>query len=99
MSHSSSGREDGFATSVVYDAVTRESLEEVLEILDDLSASRGRGRELTSFINFTDPQNEHSAALHLAAKQLNAEILSLLLLHGANPNIQDVKGYTPVLSV
>jgi len=45
-----------------------------------------------------DPKLGESGALSGAAALCSAEVVSLLLQRGANPNVKDMNGYTPLIS-
>ncbi|KAL0967663.1 hypothetical protein UPYG_G00255190 [Umbra pygmaea] len=47
-------------------------------------------------INLTEPR-EGTGVLHLAAKANNPDMVSFLLAQGAQPNVQDKRGCTPVM--
>uniref|UniRef100_A0A3B4ZY75 Ankyrin repeat and EF-hand domain containing 1 n=1 Tax=Stegastes partitus TaxID=144197 RepID=A0A3B4ZY75_9TELE len=49
-----------------------------------------------NLINLTEPK-DGTGALHVAVSTNNHDLVDFFLSHGANPNIQDKKGQTPIM--
>ncbi|XP_073409939.1 ankyrin repeat and EF-hand domain-containing protein 1 [Dendrobates tinctorius] len=78
---------------------------ETLQIYKVLQCVRQQDKEqiekltklgVPNLINLTEPQNG-DGVLHLAAVANNVDMCHFLLIHGANPNMQDLKGCTPAM--
>lgn len=91
------------SNSALFDAVAQNSVNEVTEVLHNLTNNQPPSL-LNNCLNYTSKNTEPSHSqgqfpIHIAASNFNLEILQLLLSVGANPNVLDFNGTTPILTI
>ncbi|BAG39507.1 ankyrin repeat-containing protein 02 [Orientia tsutsugamushi str. Ikeda] len=72
--------------TALHEAVKSGNIQAVKSILCENSS--------LDYVNSSDDVR-YNTALHYAVRACNLEVINILLTHGANPNAQDIYGYTP----
>lgn len=81
--------------SIYYKFTSSRNLLELLERLDSMDTDSAK--KLLTEIEINKSNNRGETILYLAACYNYPLLVKLLLEHGANPNIADYKGYTPLM--